>query len=647
MRWGLVTCILLSFAGLSRTEEEEAVVEEIKDEEVVEVTLEGLGKLKGKTGEARNNAIYYQFLGVPFAAPPLGANRFKPPAPVEPWEGFKDATDDGRSCVQVPYLVPDKIVGSEDCLYLNVFTKSLDASAKKPVVVFIHGGSFIFGSGSIAKGDYVMEEDIVFVSIQYRLGPFGFLTTADSAAPGNYGLHDQLAALKWIQKHIAQFGGDPDSVTITGMSAGGASVNYLMLSPQGEGLFHRAVSMSGSALSWWANIPNQDKTARQLGTAMNCPMTSSEEMLECLREKPAKDIMIAQGSLYAWHHDRMEKEPMNIWSPRPDLEAKENAVLPIEPHLAMQVGQIQPVPFLVGVAESEGLWRAANYLTQDDVMVEFVKSYGEIAPYALGLVGQVNEGQMKPVLKKIRDYYLSAMTKEEDLKKRLEKVVYGMNQMLGDTMFNYPIDRMVKMQGNKEYSPVWMYQYNYKHNHSMAFMDVANPGKVFKPDLIGFDRSTHCHELSMLFPAFEDMLGPLSEEETKQSRKFVKFIAEFARQGHPKMDGKYEFSEWEPVADGQLTHFVFGKYSATQKGLPFQHRMKWWNNMPVYWKKDSAPQLDPIEDSSDVNVAETERYAADVEEISEDAPMVAEELTPEELDELEVSKVAEQMKDEL
>ena len=151
----------------------------------------------------------------------------------------------------------------------------------------------------------------------------------------------------------------------------------------------------------------------------------------------------------------------------------------------------------------------------------------------------------------------------------------------------------------------------------------------------------------MLFPAFEDMMGPLSEEETRQSKKFVKFVAEFARQGNPKMDGKYEYSEWEPVADAQLTHFVFGKYSGTQKGLPFQHRMKWWNNMPVYWKKDSAPQLDPIEDSNNVNVAETERYAEDVDEITEDAPMVAEELTPEELEELEVSKVADQMKDEL
>eukprot|EP00091_Calanus_sinicus_P022567 TRINITY_DN7216_c0_g1_i1.p2 TRINITY_DN7216_c0_g1~~TRINITY_DN7216_c0_g1_i1.p2 ORF type:complete len:237 (-),score=63.23 TRINITY_DN7216_c0_g1_i1:318-1028(-) len=231
----------------------------------------------------------------------------------------------------------------------------------------------------------------------------------------------------------------------------------------------------------------------------------------------------------------------------------------------MKVGQIQPVPFLVGVAESEGLWRAVNYLTQDDVMMEFVKNFGDIAPHALGLVGQVNEGQMKPVLKKIRDFFLSAMTKEEDLKKRLEKVVYGMNQMLGDTMFNYPIDRMVKMQGNKAYSPVWMYQYNYKHNHSLAYMDVANPGEVFKPDLIGLDRATHGQEISMLFPAFEGMMGPLSDEETKQSRKFVNSLWNSPNKGIPR------WMESMSLVNGRLLrmanlHICFWKILRNSKG---------------------------------------------------------------------------------
>merc|ERR1719450_320761 len=155
MRWRIVVSIILSCLLLIKVdaeEREESTVEEIGNEEAIEVTLEGLGKLKGKTGEARNNEIFYQFLGVPFAAPPVGANRFQPPAPLEPWEGTKDATENGKPCIQIPYLVPEKIVGSEDCLFLNIFTKSLEASAKKPVLVFMHGGAFIFGSGSIQKG---------------------------------------------------------------------------------------------------------------------------------------------------------------------------------------------------------------------------------------------------------------------------------------------------------------------------------------------------------------------------------------------------------------------------------------------------------------------------------------------------------------
>ena len=196
-----------------------------------------------------------------------------------------------------------------------------------------------------------------------------------------------------------------------------------------------------------------------------------------------------------------------------------------------------------------------------------------------------------------------------------------MVNMMGDAMFNYPIDRMVKLQGNKEHSPVWVYQYNYKHNHSLAFFDPARPGHVRTPDLKPLQKPTHAHEVSMLFPAFEEEMGPLSEEETKYSRKFVKFLVDFMVKGHPKGDGKYEYKEWEPVANGQLSYFVHGKYSGTQKGLPYQHRMKWWNELPVFWKKNPEDK------------AEDDYILGEVEE-----------LTKEELEELEAKLVLEEMK---
>ena len=574
-------------------------------------------------GVARNGDPYYQFLGVPYAQPPTGERRFRPPLAVTAWQDVRDATKVCAPCLQMPLRTPEKITGSEDCLYLNVYTKSLAVTARRPVLVFIPGGAFIAGGAGLLTGEYLLEQDLVLVTLQYRLGPLGWLTTADREAPGNYGLQDQILALSWVQDHITQFGGDRDLVTLAGMSAGGASVSYLLLSPQTDGLFHRAIAMSGTALCWWANIPHQERTAVSLAFSLSCPTSSSAEMVDCLRKVPGRDLMIAQSSLYSWHHDRTEKEPMTIWSPRPDLEALGEAVLPVEPAFAMQVGQMQPVPFLVGAAESEGVWQAANYLTQDDVMSEFLSKFDEVAPHTLGLVGQVKEGEMEGVLSKIKDFYLGALTKESDLKKRLDSVVYGMVNMLGDAMFNYPLDRTVKLHGNKEHSPVWVYQYNYKHNHSIAYFDPANPGQVRRPELKPLDRATHAHELSMMAPYFEEEMGPLSKEETEQSRKFVKFLMEFMVKGNPKHDGKYEYKEWEPVADGQLSYFVVGRYSGSQKGLPHQHRMKWWNSLPVFWKKNRDEP--PVVSS---------------EEILE----VVEELTKEELEELEANLVVEQMK---
>ena len=142
-------------------------------------------------------------------------------------------------------------------------------------------------------------------------------------------------------------------------------------------------------MAWWANIPHQEKTAVNLARSLNCPTDQSSALIGCLRDVSANQMMAAQLSLYPWHHDRAEHEPLTLWSPRTDLEAGDDAVLPLEPATAMSVGQMQPVPVLVGVAESEGVWQAANYLTQDDVMVEFLKNFDQVAPLALGLNDQV------------------------------------------------------------------------------------------------------------------------------------------------------------------------------------------------------------------------------------------------------------------
>jgi para-nitrobenzyl esterase len=206
------------------------------------------------------------FKGVPFAAPPLGDLRWKEPQPAKPWEGVRTCNTWPASPIQnhpVPFMMwtqefitPAEPL-SEDCLYLNIWTPAKSPNEKLPVLVWIHGGGFSSGSGACAiyDGEAIAQQGIVYVSINYRLGIFGFMAhpelTAESEhnASGNYGLMDQQAALRWIQKNIAAFGGDPNQVTIAGQSAGSMSVNALVASPLSKGLLQRAIAQSGGMIS--------------------------------------------------------------------------------------------------------------------------------------------------------------------------------------------------------------------------------------------------------------------------------------------------------------------------------------------------------------------------------------------------------------
>ncbi len=249
------------------------------------------------TGEERGGSR--AFLGVPFAAPPVGDLRWKPPAPVEPWTGSRDATAVGAACPQPPGLI-GSLATNEDCLFLNVWTPKDAPAEPVPVMVWIHGGAFALGSAGepLYDGQALVEHgDRVVVTINYRLGALGLLAhpalTAESStgSSGNYWLLDQIAALEWVQRNILAFGGDPDNVTIFGESAGGASVCALMASPLTGGLFHRGISESGLCNSGLFGRALADQEAGGVTAATDLGCGDAATAATCLRGKTDAELV--------------------------------------------------------------------------------------------------------------------------------------------------------------------------------------------------------------------------------------------------------------------------------------------------------------------------------------------------------------------
>ena len=313
------------------------------------------------------------FLGIPYAAPPVEDLRWKPPQAIASWGQVRNSTDFGPSCPQPRQQDTGKF--SEDCLYLNVWTTAKKPDERQPVMVWIHGGAFNFGSGSQPEydGRNLAQKGVVVVTINYRLGPLGFfvhpLLSKESAhgSSGNYGLLDQIAALKWVQKNIAAFGGNPDRVTIFGQSAGSRSVTLLMISPLAAGLFHRAIAESGGPIigseylnpAFNGNMAQVSKMGQDLAAKLGCD--KAEDVLAALRAKSAQEIVAAADCKTSVFDDGLFFAPVF-----------DGRVLPKNPLKAYAGGRQHDVPIIVGSTLNEGNLYLAD---ETDLTVEKYKSF--------------------------------------------------------------------------------------------------------------------------------------------------------------------------------------------------------------------------------------------------------------------------------
>jgi len=293
-------------------------------------------------------------LGIPYAAPPFGANRMQPPRPVHPWQGERDATAYGPTAPKGDYppqyarLFPEVVIPGEGCLNLNVWTPDTNA-AGLPVLVWIHGGSFMNGSGSVGayNGTAFARDGVVCVSINYRLGAEGFLFLGDGIA--NLGLLDQLAALGWVQANISAFGGDPGRVTVAGESAGAMSIATLLSMPQAEGLFTQAIVQSGAA----AHTLTQDQ-ARMVSCYLAGTLQVPADR-ESIKSVPVDKLVQAASDLVV--EVQTAPDPAK-WGPLalsllPFAPAIDGVVVPQEPLAAIAAGQGSNVRLLIGSNRDE------------------------------------------------------------------------------------------------------------------------------------------------------------------------------------------------------------------------------------------------------------------------------------------------------
>ncbi|HEM62556.1 MAG TPA: carboxylesterase/lipase family protein, partial [Chloroflexi bacterium] len=296
------------------------------------------------------------FKGIPFAAPPFGANRFRPPQPVDSWSGVRDALSYGPKTPQLPYpqemdiLPPELVVPGEDCLNLNIWSPAL-GSAGRPVMVWVPGGMFEYhgtGASPWYDGTSFARDGIVCVTISYRVGADGFLYLGEGNA--NRGLRDQVAALEWVQANIAAFGGDPGNVTIFGESAGAMSVGTLLSMPRAAGLFHRAIAQSGAA----HNVVSA--ATAQLVCQRLAEKLDVEPTRDAFAELPVDSVLSAQGELM---NDLMANPDPELWggevvlSMLPWQPAIDGEVIPELPLERIAAGSAAGIDLVVGTNTHE------------------------------------------------------------------------------------------------------------------------------------------------------------------------------------------------------------------------------------------------------------------------------------------------------
>ncbi|XP_053612703.1 esterase B1 isoform X1 [Plodia interpunctella] len=513
------------------------------------VTVEE-GILKGAVCE-EGDTTYIAFKGIPYAKPPIGNLRFKAPEPPEAWTGERDATQHGPVCPQYNERLDCIEEGSEDCLYLNIFTKTLDPLTPRPVMVWIHGGGFYTGSGNsdYYGPEFLIKHDVILVTFNYRLEVLGFLCLDNEEVPGNAGLKDQVAALRWVKKNISRFGGDSDNITLFGCSAGAAAVSYHLVSKMSRGLFNKAICQSGVCLNEWSyNLYPRERAfqlARQLGKETNEP----SELLQFFRELPTSSLVkIELPILQVENYDLadnilfgpvIEKSHLNI-----------EKFLTESPVELVINGSIANVPIIVGYTSGEGI-EISRKLPQ---LLSFLARTGAVVPRELKF--KLTREELKDVDKKIRNRYFS-------YKEITENLLQEVTDLESDNLFIYNIIRYARYHDLYCSKPVFLYKFTAEteRNYYKKYYKMESVRGVCHADELPYLFDVKCLDIQM------------SDKSRIIVNNLGKLWTNFAKTGNPTPTTDLE--PWKPFKDEERNVYIIGQDLKCTEGEDAKNIQLW------------------------------------------------------------------------
>ncbi|XP_026826027.1 esterase E4 isoform X3 [Ooceraea biroi] len=478
------------------------------------------GKLQGVLQEnVLDGSHYVAFKGIPFAAPPVGKLRFQDPKPPAAWDGIRDASENGNVSLQKD-LLTKTVIGDEDCLYLNVYVPhSIYGTTRIPVMVWVHGGGNLHGSGSDInqKPDYLLAKEVIVVLITYRLGALGFLKLSHETTSGNQGLKDQIAALKWLRENIQVFGGDPENITVFGSSSGAACVHLLMLSPLSKGLFHKAILQSTTSTSSSAiKETQQEVTSFKLASILGNDSKDSEEIVEFLRKIPADQIVNVQ-----WHFISLkDRYSSNLpFTPVVDSDVKK----PLFPRPLYQLlNDDNDIPIIIGNTSHEYIFHLDSL--EPDPSEKTLKMLYEDLPNHVRKVRNLQDPvKILQLTERAKQWYFNG-------KSCTKNSVSSIIQCMSDIYMNIPIIEFVNSRRKRKEAVTYFYKFSYVGNQTTT-KQIMLGNKVI---MYG---AAHGDEISHLFYTPQSVNDPQPPAIGTKDRKVVEAITSmwtnFAKTGNP------------------------------------------------------------------------------------------------------------------